>query len=533
MRRHRRRNRVAAIASSRICGSVSRSTLLLVLLVLLSAARLLVREGLGLDLHFDEAQYVVWSFEPAFGYFSKPPMIAWAIALARGACGESDFCVRLPSTLALAAATWLVFATGRRLLDERAAFWAALLFLLAPLVAFLAWFITTDSLLLLAWAAALYALVRALQAQGRGALGWWLTTGAVAGLGLLSKYTMGIFALSALGFLAMSAPHRPLLRTRGPWLGALSAALVFAPNVAWNAAHRFATLGHTATISNLDQAQLGAAAAGRGIAFVASQAGVFGPVAMLAFIAALASLMRRRRVAAGAVRASPGADAAAAPAWAKPLLAWFALPFLLLITAQAVAARAHANWAAPTYVAASMLAAAWITGNAPAAARRWLAAVVVVNLAVMAIAYGYRPLVAALERPLARDPMQQLVGWSEVGRTLEAWLAVSDGRLLIDERRLMSRAMRYGGPRARDALTWNPSGVIENHYQLLRDVARVPGAAAGPFLFISERDRSAELRAAFDAVEPLGPLPVGGAGAPRQVLAWRLGALRTATATQR
>ena len=33
------------------------------------------------DLFGDEAQYWIWSQNPYFGYYSKPPLLAWLIAL--------------------------------------------------------------------------------------------------------------------------------------------------------------------------------------------------------------------------------------------------------------------------------------------------------------------------------------------------------------------------------------------------------------------------------------------------------------------
>jgi 4-amino-4-deoxy-L-arabinose transferase-like glycosyltransferase len=487
--------------------------ILAALIVALAVYRLLVRAALGLGLHFDEAQYVVWSFDPAWGYFSKPPMVAWAIGAARLACGDGVFCVRLPGTLAFSAASVFVYLTGLRLFDARTAFWAAVLFLLAPLVAFFSWFVTTDSLLLLAWSAALYGFVRALQAGApRAALPWWLLTGAASGFGLLSKYTMGIFAVSALGYLLSSRVHRPLLRTPGPWLGAVVAAALFAPNLVWNAQHGFATFGHTAEISNLDEARF---SLGRAAEFVASQVGVFGPVAVIAFV--IATLAGRLP--------SPGASTAT-PRWTFALLQWFAWPFLLVITAQAAAARAHANWAAPACVAVLLLAAAWLVARPTL---RWLLAAVVVDVVVMIVVAGASPLLRALDVPLKRDPTVQLQGWDALGRAVRRELeaAPAGTRLLVDDRRLMSLVIYYAGPRAHDALIWNPEGRITNHYHLLRNVTQAP---AGPFLLISERDRSAELGAAFESVQPLGvlgaPLALGGDPRARRVHAWQVGRLR-------
>ena len=49
------------------------------------------------DLVLDEAQYWTWSRELAFGYFSKPPMIAWVIRGTSELCGNSEACIRSAS----------------------------------------------------------------------------------------------------------------------------------------------------------------------------------------------------------------------------------------------------------------------------------------------------------------------------------------------------------------------------------------------------------------------------------------------------
>lgn len=495
---------------------------LLAVVLAVSAYRVGSRELLGLGLDFEEAQYWAWSLDPAFGYFSKPPMVAWSIGLARAVCGDGMMCIRLPAPIALGAATLIVFALGRELFDSRTGFISALLFFFAPLTAFLSWFITTDSLLLLAWAAALLSFVRAADTDR---MHWWVATGVAAGLGLMSKYTMGIFAVSAVGFLLSAAPQRQLLKRPGPYVGVIIAALLFAPNILWNITHQFATFGHTADLSKLDSPGLHPVSALR---FMAEQFGVFGPLAMGAFIIA-------------AVRGvAPAADA---PVRARrdALLVWFVLPFLLIITAQALASRAYANWAAPAYVGASVLAGAWLVPR-----RRWLLVTLAVNVVLMLGLYHYRQILPALgvHMPIKGDPLQKLQGWEGLGRAVAPQLDAMGARLLTDERRMMSWLMYYAGPygerqavnagdrragsagerRARDALMWNPERRIDNHYRLLRDVERAP---RGPYLFISARERGAELKQQFATVEPLGTLESGPCdGCERKVFAYRLGDFR-------
>src|SRR5688572_21438287 len=82
---------------------------------LLLAVRLVALKFNATDLFFDEAQYWSWSLEPAFGYYSKPPLIAWVIGAATALCGTSEFCIRLPSPLMHTATALIVFMIGRRL----------------------------------------------------------------------------------------------------------------------------------------------------------------------------------------------------------------------------------------------------------------------------------------------------------------------------------------------------------------------------------------------------------------------------------
>jgi hypothetical protein len=60
----------------------------------LLALRLAAVYAAKTDLVLDEAQYWTWSRELAFGYFSKPPMIAWVIRAASAVCGNGEACLR-------------------------------------------------------------------------------------------------------------------------------------------------------------------------------------------------------------------------------------------------------------------------------------------------------------------------------------------------------------------------------------------------------------------------------------------------------
>src|SRR6516165_9433984 len=126
------------------------------------------------DLYPDEAQYWFWAQHPALGYYSKPPLVAWLIALTTGLLGDGEFATRLSAPLLHAGTAVFVYAIGSRLYDSRIGLWSALAYASLPGASISAFIISTDAPLLLFWAAALYAFIRAREEDGRG---WWLAVG--------------------------------------------------------------------------------------------------------------------------------------------------------------------------------------------------------------------------------------------------------------------------------------------------------------------------------------------------------------------
>src|SRR6202047_1645718 len=171
----------------------------------ITALRLLWLALQPADLFPDEAQYWVWSQQLALGYYSKPPLLAWLIALTTGLFGDSEFAVRLSAPLLHAGAAIFVYAIGARLYDRRAGFWSALAYASLPGVSVSAFIISTDAVLLPCWAMALYAFIRAREPGGGG---WWIAVGIAAGLGLLAKYAMVYWLLSALGYVLLVRDER-------------------------------------------------------------------------------------------------------------------------------------------------------------------------------------------------------------------------------------------------------------------------------------------------------------------------------------
>jgi len=111
-----------------------------------------------LNLGPDEGQYWSWSLRPDFGYYSKPPMIAWIIGASTYACGVAEACVRITAPFLHAASSLFVYMAAKGFYDRRTAVWSALAYLLMPGTSFSSLLITTDVPLICFWSLGLWAL---------------------------------------------------------------------------------------------------------------------------------------------------------------------------------------------------------------------------------------------------------------------------------------------------------------------------------------------------------------------------------------
>jgi Dolichyl-phosphate-mannose-protein mannosyltransferase len=181
----------------------------------------------------DELYFIVAGRHLAFGYVDQPPLVP-LLSRITGVLGVSPTAIRIIPALAggavviIAARLAALFGAGRfgRVL-------AALAMACAPVVIGATHIGNTTPPDLLAWAAVLLCVTTALL---RHRPHWWLGAGAAAGAGLENNDLM-VMLLAGLALGILVSEHRPVLRTRWPWLGAGIAAVIWAPNLIWQATH--------------------------------------------------------------------------------------------------------------------------------------------------------------------------------------------------------------------------------------------------------------------------------------------------------
>ncbi len=364
------------------------------LIVALTAFRLVV--AATVPLAPDEAYYWVWSRGLAASYLDHPPMVALWIRAGTLLAGQTPLGVRLLGPLSAAVASWFVFDAARRLFPGRPAGAAAVSLLNGTLLLGVGSVIMTpDTPLLFFWSATLWAMVRLIDS---GAGVWWLAAGGFGGLALDSKYT-ALFLWVGIALWVLVVPaERPWLRRWQPWAAVVLGALLFAPVVAWNAAHGWAGFARQG-------GRVGDWQPMRALGFLAEliggQLGLATPwiwiLCMLGLIVAVRRTWAHRE-----------------PRWS--LLAALSVPPVLVFMQHAIGDRVQGNWPAIIYPALVVAAAGLVR---PGRTSAWVGASAV-GFGITAVVY-FQALTGLIPLPPGLDPIaMRLAGWDELARHVEA-----------------------------------------------------------------------------------------------------------------
>lgn len=181
----------------------------------------------------DDARYLAW------GYVAYPPVTPFIARVALELFGPSLVGVRFFAALAQGAAVLLTGLMARELGGKRQAqAVAALAVAIAPLSLDAGFLFQYSSFDYLWWVWLAYFLIRLLKSDDPR---WWAAIGAVIGLGMMTKYTMGFLVLGIVAGVLLT-PVRRHLKSPWLWCGVALSLLVFLPNLLWQFQHHFISL---------------------------------------------------------------------------------------------------------------------------------------------------------------------------------------------------------------------------------------------------------------------------------------------------
>jgi hypothetical protein len=200
--------------------------------------------------HRDELQLLADAHHLDWGFIEYPPLTPFLARISMSLFGLSLTGLRLFSVIAQAVAVVFTALMARELGGGRLAQIAAALGIaLSPIPLFDGTEFQYSSLDYMWWVLAAYFTIRLLKSENPR---WWLAVGAVAGLGLLTKYSILFFVAGVISGLIFT-PARRFLTSGWFWGGGGAVALLlFFPNFLWQFRHGFASYRFLEYIHNRD-----------------------------------------------------------------------------------------------------------------------------------------------------------------------------------------------------------------------------------------------------------------------------------------
>jgi 4-amino-4-deoxy-L-arabinose transferase-like glycosyltransferase len=469
---------------------------LFVFVVVLTALRFVVAAILPLSA--DEAYYWLWSRHLAAGYYDHPPAIAYLIRGGTLLFGDTSFGVRFLPLMLSVPASWFVWRSGAiLLLDGRAGGLSCLLFNLTLMTAVETMAATPDAPLVACAAGLMFSLAKLDQTQdGR----WLLAAGLAGGLALLSKYTGFFLGIGALVWLLSGPRARRWFLSPWPYAGAILAALLFLPNLWWNASHGWMTFAF----------QFGRIGAGHFtgrflIEFLGAQLVLATPFIFVCMVAGVAT-----------------ARSTGVPA----LIVATVLPGVAYFAVHALHDRVQGNWPCFLYPALAVAAAGAMRRSAwpgPwAQPMRW-SQILAVPVATVLLAAGYTQALLAPFPAGRADPFARLlgVGFEDVARQIARDQTATGAAAIVTTDYETTAWLAY--------FTRLPVIQINEDNRWLGTPRATTRMLGEPVLYIAEqrRDQRRLVATHFGTLTPLMPIMRERRGVPiGEYLVYRAGAYR-------
>ncbi len=194
-----------------------------------------------LELGNDEVYYWTYALQLDFNHFDHPPLVGFLIRVfTLNMHWVSELSMRLGAIISASIGCYFVFKTTAHISNERAGFYAALLYQAGVYTGFIAgFFILPDSAQLIFWTASLYVMSLLLFTDKEKQIGYWILLGLLIGLATLSK-VHGLFLWAGFGAYLLFTNYKRLFSV-GFILAVLVTLLCIVPIVYWNIVYDFIT----------------------------------------------------------------------------------------------------------------------------------------------------------------------------------------------------------------------------------------------------------------------------------------------------
>ncbi|NCT95224.1 MAG: glycosyltransferase family 39 protein [Chitinophagaceae bacterium] len=313
-----------------------------IVLIIISSIVKLIAAGL-VELGNDEVYYWTYALQSDWNHFDHPPMVGWLIRVTTfNLHWVNEVTLRAGAVICSAISTWFIFKLGKLLENEKAGWYAALIYTFAVYTGFIAgWFILPDSPQMLFWTGALYVMAHiVLQHKEEEKLGNWLILGTLIGLAALCK-VHGLYLW--VGFGGFLLFHRfTWLSNWRIYAGIAVTLICLIPIVYWNIQYDFITYrfhSDRVTHTSLQWDMLGREIGGE----IAYQNPVIAIFLFFALVAVLGNRIRfnRKRM--------------------RVWLLWMSVPMILLFWGIALFNPTLPHWSGPAYIPLYLMGAIYLS----------------------------------------------------------------------------------------------------------------------------------------------------------------------------
>lgn len=430
----------------------SRSRYLIALCIILGIKAVLMIGVIlysGIGLGPDEAQYWTWSRYLDWGYYSKPPGIAWQIWLGTHLFGNTELGVRFLSVILGILLSLSTFWLGlKSSLQARTAFWAALSIAFIPMGILGSFLAITDGGLVLFWTIAAGIIASGLSKEESPN---YLLLGLAIFCGALFKWP--IFLMWAVVICLI--PFYPFLLNAKLFVGIVISLLGLFPSVIWNSDHDWVTFKHVYSQITGGPGKAEATQSivhGNFLEFLGTQAALISPILFIILLFAFGYLMRfGKRI--------PAALFFCGASSLVILLGYFIL---------SVFQKIQGNWCDFVYPTAIVFLC-WYAIEVAPRAFIWLKAGLVLSVvlcaAILSIPYvQQKGIYKEYPIPYKFNPFKHNVGWNGLSDVINRSGYNPSKDFLFSDKYQMSSILSFYGPEQKKAYFLNLQGSRRNQF---------------------------------------------------------------------
>lgn len=423
-------------------------SLLLFLVLAKAAVMLLAITYSGIGLGPDEAQYWTWSKDLSWGYYSKPPGIAWQIWLGTAYLGDTELGVRFMSVVLSALYPFMIYFLAWTCgLSPLTCLWSGIVMALTPLGIAGSFFAITDGGMIFFWILACITIAAALSAQKTPH--YWLV-GLLIGLGALFKWNIYILWI----FILCLFPFARQLINRQFFVGIFISLLGLVPSIIWNFENDWVTFRHVFSTLFVPQqppsdVETSRILNGNFWEFLGAQIALVSPILFFLLIGSFWMFCKE-------IRQLP-------PALSFCGALCFSLLGIFLIIS--IFKKIQGNWCDFVYPTGFVFLCWYCCERVPST-YRWLQGGIVLSIVLCLLAFSYPALqlILPIKTPYKMNPFRHNLGWNQLNQAFIELGFDPHTQFLFGDKYQTASLLSFYNPSQKRAYFLNLHGIRKNQF---------------------------------------------------------------------